>query len=270
MMFFNKDFLKRKGIEEDPYELWKKGQWNWDTCLEIALACTDAKNEQYGLTNMEPHYWLMSAGQDFVLSEATGLKNNIKSPEVLEAWYHDWDMIYTHKVIPTNFSQQKEMFYHGLVAMFATDSTFMQTADKKTGYIPENATFEWGVVPFPSPAAGSAAVGCEGVVWGFPVQVSGDKLQAAMWWLRYYLDDAGYDERDIYANEESWEVLNWMSSQKVQSYNSVAVFCYSGKYTPWSIWYSVVDESTKASLKTQLEKWYTEIEKNIAAIESGL
>ena len=274
VLYFNKEMLAANGVEEDPYDLWKKGQWNWDTCLEIAKACTNAKQERYGLTMISQCDWMLSAGQDYVLSDENGLVNNVKSDDLLATWEQQWDMIYMHKVVPTNFSQQKELFYHGQAAMLAAGSSFMQFADKKAGYVPENATFEWGVVPFPSPAGQTAIAACEGVVWGFPTKVSGDKLQAAMWWLRYYLDDATYGNRNAVADEQCWEVLQWMSEQKAKSYNSVATVCYSGRITPksmqWMGW-SVIDEySGHASIKTTLHRWYEEVEKNIAAIESGL
>ena len=271
VMFFNKDMLKANGVKEDPYELWKKGQWNWETCLSIAKQCTDAKKEQYGLTNISQFFWMLSAGQDFVLSDIDGLKNNIKSAKLLETWNHAWDMIYTYKVIPTNFSQQKELFYSEKVAMLGIGSFAMQADPAHTGYVPQNAKFDWGVVPYPSPQGQSAVAAVEGTVWGFPTKVTGDKLQAAMWWLRYHLDDSKYSARDFYPKEECWEVMGWMWNQKVQSYNSVGVVCYGGKYTAWSIQYDVIDgATTKAQVKTNLDKWYAEIDANIETIVNEL
>ena len=271
VMFFNKDMLKANGVKEDPYQLWKKGQWNWDTCLQIAKACTDAKSEKYGLVNISQFYWMLSAGQDFVISDMEGLKNNIKNPKLLDSWNHAWDMIYTHKVIPSNFTQQKELFYAEQVAMFGVGSYFMQAEASHNNYVPQNAKFNWSVVPFPSPKGQSAVAAVEGTVWGFPTKVTGDKLQAAMWWLRYHLDDSKYSARDFYPKEECWEVMGWMWNQKVQSYNSVGVVCYGGKYTAWSIQYSVIDEATtKAAVKTNLDKWYAELDANITTIENEL
>ena len=271
VMFFNKDMLKTNGVKEDPYQLWKKGQWNWETCLSIAKQCTDAKKEQYGLTNVSQFFWMLSSGQDFVLSDIDGLKNNIKSSKLLEAWNHAWDMIFTHKVIPQNFSQQPQLFFSEQVAMFGAGSYYMQAEASHNNYVPQNCKFDWGVVPFPSPQGQSAVAAVEGTVWGFPTKVTGDKLQAAMWWLRYHLDDSKYSARDFYANEESWEVMGWMWNQKVQSYNSVGVVCYGGKYNAWSIQYDVIDgATTKAQVKTNLDKWYAEIDANIETILNEL
>ena len=270
VMFYNKDLLAQYGVEKDPYELWKEGQWNWDTCLTIAKQCTDAKNGKYGLSLISQFYWMLSAGQDFVLSDINGLKNNIKSSNLLSAWTHAWDMINTHKVVDTSYIGQNS-FYQQQAAMLGGGSYLMQANAIHSNYVPQNCKFDWGVVPFPSPKRQAPVAACEGTVWGFPVKVKGDKLQAAMWWLRYYLDDAHYADRDFLANEQCWEVLQWMSQQKVQSYNSVGVLTYGGNYNPWSIQYSVIDEAaTKTAIQTNLHDWYDTFEYNISAIESEL
>ena len=269
VLFFNKDILDAKGVKDDPYELWKKGQWNWDTCLSIAQACTDAKKEEYGMTMIYFNYWMLSAGEDFVLSDMNGLRNNIKSSRLLAAWNHAWDMIFTHKVIPQMFVDQWQLFYHEKVAMMAAGSYMMQADPMHTNYVPPNCGgFNWSVVPFPSPAGQSAVAGCEGTVWGFPAKVTGDKLQAAMWYLRYFLDDSAYSSRDFFGNEECWEVMEWVWNQKVQSFNSVGVLTYGGKYSAATIQYDLIDmATTKAAVKTNLDKWYAELDTNIYAIE---
>ena len=271
VMFFNNDMLKANGIQKNPYELWKEGNWNWETCLEIAQKCTNVKNSKYGLTLIAQWYWMLSAGQDFVLSDANGLKNNIKSGKLLESWNHAWDMIYTYKVIPTHYISQQNLFFNQQVAMLGAGSYFMQADASHSNYVPQNCKFDWGVVPFPSPKGMAPVSACEGTVWGFPVKVTGDKLQAAMWWLRYYLDDAHYTSRDFYPNEQCWEVMDWMYEQSIQSYNSVGVVCYGGMYTAWSIQYDIIDCSpTKAAVKTNLDSWYAAIDANIHNIMNEL
>ena len=274
VMFFNKKVLKSFGVTKDPYELWKAGQWNWDTCLEIAQKCTNAKQDKYGLTLIYHNYWMLSAGQDFVLSDKSGLKNNIKSANLLDAWYHAWDMIYTYKVIPTYFSQQQQLFFNGSVAMLGGGSYFMQASSTHSNYVPQNMSDEWDVVPFPSPKGQAAVTACEGTVWGFPTKVKGNQLQAAMWFLRYYLDDATYSARDFYPDDElgthCWEVMGWMWNQKIQSFNSVGVITYGGKHSAASVQYSLIDEATtKGQLKSNLESWYAEVQSNIDAIQAG-
>ena len=236
----------------------------------MAKKYTDVNKDKYGLTLMNQYYWMLSAGQDFVLSDSHGLKNNINSAKLLDTWYHAWDMINIHKVIPTMFDKQQNLFYTSQVAMLGGGSYYMQ-CDPNFDYVPQNMKDDWGVVPFPSPKGQAAVVGCEGTVWGFPTGVKGKQLQAAMWYLRYYLDDYNYGDRAVLANDNCWEVMNWMWNQKIQSYNSAGVLGYGGKYSPTAIQYNVIDEApTKAQVKTILVEWESELDEQISKIMNEL
>ena len=272
VMYFNKDILKAKGVKEDPYELWRQGRWNWDTCLSIAKQCTDAKQNQYGVATLADYYWMLSADQDLILSEADGLKNNAQSEQVLDAWVHAVDMVYTHLVTVLDFANREERFYSGRTAMLGASSSLMKTAADGV----DRVTFDWGIVPFPSPKGQSAVAACEGVVWGFPAKVTGDKLQAAMWWLRYYLDDFAYGSEDVYPTNECWEVLYWMSTGQMRSLNSVSVLCYGGECDPQKVDRSILNSALidtsginyRAILRTTLGSVSSTLEKNMAKIEN--
>ena len=268
VMFFNKEMMAEDvAAGTDPYSLWKKGQWNWATCLDLAKKYTNRPNQQYGLTLIMQYYWMLSAGQDFVLSDANELKNNINSSKLLDSWYHAWDMINTHKVIPTLFTNQQKLFANSQVAMFGGGSYFMQSGEDRPNYIPQLCDFDWGVVPFPSPKGQAAVSACEGVVWGFPTKVKGNQMQAGMWYLRYFLDDYNCGDLDFYPKDECWEVLNWMWNQQIQSYNSIGVVTYGGEINPYSLQYTLIDEATtKAQVKNNLVAWEDELDSQITKI----
>ena len=271
VMFFNKKMMANNvKAKTDPYSLWKKGQWNWETCLNLAKQYTDSSKDKYGMTLIYQNFWMLSAGQDFVLADKNGLKNNINSSKLLETWNFAWDMINTHKVIPTMFDKQQNLFYTSQVAMLGGGSYFMQ-CDPNFEYVPQKTKDEWGVVPFPSPKGQEAVAGCEGTVWGFPKKVEGNKLQAAMWYLRYFLDDYHCSDPSFYPNDNCWEVMEWMWNRKIQSYNSAGVLGYGGKYSTTAIQYNVIDEApTKAQVKTNLVEWEAKLDDQINKIMNEL
>lgn len=259
VMFFNKNILARCGVTETPYDLWKAGNWNWDTFLEIARKCTKPSSGLHGLTNISCSSWMLSAGQDFVGSDENGLYNNTNSPELWNAWSWNWDLINNFKVVDTTYTGQTP-FFQGKAAMLGAGSYMMQADPSRTNYVPQSMKSDWGVVPFPSPA-GMSVSACEGTVWGFGTGVRGSALQAAAWYLRYYLDDAHNPlMADFYPADhpECREVIDAMWEQPMQSYNSVGVLtCGDDEYTAWTIQYSLVDEAdTKAYMKANLDQWY--------------
>ena len=238
--------------------------------MDIALQVQKKNKNIKGISNVGQYFWMLSAGADYVKSSKAGLKNTISDPAVLNAWNWNWDMINDKKIIDTTYTGQTP-FYQGKTAMLGAGSYMMQADSSHSNYVPQNMKpGSWGVVPFPSPA-GKTVAGCEGTVWGFPTSVSGDKLQAAAWYLRYFLDDYHYSSRDFYPTDECWEVMKWMWDQEIQSYNSVGVLTYGGEYDAYSIQYSVVDEAdTKAKLKSNLEQWKGVLDTNINKIENEL
>ena len=180
-------------------------------------------------------------------------------------------MIYTYKVVDTSFTD-KAPFYSGKSAMFGGGSYMMQA--KGENYVPKNMPEgSWNVVPFPSPKGMDPVAACEGMVWGFPTgkKNSGDALQAAAWYLRYYLDDKNYRDPTIYNKNECWEVMDWMWEQDIQSFNSIGVLTYGGEYSAASIQYNLIDEAdSKAKLKSNLDSWYSVLNANIEKIENEL
>ena len=267
IMFFNKDLLKQFGVEKDPYQLWKEGNWNWDTCLDIARKCTKASQGYYGMSIHWQYYWMLSAGQDFVLSTKDGLVNNTKNSEIANAWMYCWKLNNEYKVVDPTFTDALP-FLAGTCAMFGTGSYLMQ-AEHET-YIPQAMKADWGVVPFPSPAGMDPVAGCDGTVWGFPSRVSGDKLQAAAWYLRYWLDDAANTDANFYPKDECWEIMNWMWNQKIQSFNSMGVIGYGGEYTSASFQAELLSGESSSTIKSNLDSWYGVAQTNIEKIEKEM
>ena len=62
-----------------------------------------------------------------------------------------------------------------------------------------------------------------------------------------------------------------MWNQQIQSYNSVGVLAYGGKFTSTSIQYKVIDEAaTKAQVKSNLVAWEAELDSQITKIMNEL
>ena len=271
VMFYNKDILAQCGIKMTPYDLWKAGSWNWDTFLALARSCTDSTKRQYGVSMVAMYPWMLSAGEDFVKSDATGLVNNVRSSALMDAWLWNWDLINTYKVVDTSYTGQIP-FLQGKVAMLGAGSYMMQADTSFANYIPQNMYDNWGVVPFPSPKGQDPVTVCDGTVWGFPTGVRGNTLQAAAWYLRYYLDDANNPlMEDVYPTDhpECWEIMNWMWEQPIQSYNSVGTITFGGDHTAYTIQYTLLDEAdTKAHVKTNLDMWDGIFNAKISQIEA--
>lgn len=259
-LFFNETLLKAKGVDKTPYDLWQEGNWNWATLMDIAQVCADSAQGQYAMTLPSQHSWMLSAGLDFIISDSNGLQNNVRDAKVLTAWTHAWDMVNTYKYATATFDP--DLFYTGSTAL-------MGGTTSQGAAVAAACDFELGVVPFPSPKGQNPVSAVKGTVWGIPTGVKGDKVQAAMWWMRYYLDDAHFTDRAATITPACVEVLDWMYDQRIQSFNSAGPICYGNVYSLADVENSIIVEATnKAMVLTKLRSWETYLDTSISDVEN--
>ena len=260
VLYFNETLLKAKGVEKTPYDLWKEGNWNWLTLMEMAQQYKNAADGNHALTLPSHSTWMLSAGYDFVEDSDTGLKSTVNDAHVIDAWNHAWDMVHTYDVVTATFDEQ--LFYHEAVAMMS-GTTAQGLA------VAAACDFQLGVVPFPTAKGQKAVSACTAAVWGFPVKNTGNKLQAAMWWLRYYLDDAAFTDREAQIGAACVEVLDGMWQERIKPFTSVGVISYGNVCSMADIEYSIIQEATnKAMVLTKLQSWKQTLDTHIHDVEN--
>lgn len=88
LMMYNKDIIDNEGLE-DPYELYTKGEWNWDTWYDIMSsfkANASGEEERYGIAArwFAPQL-VQQTGQTIVTYEDGVFKNNLNNPDLERA-----------------------------------------------------------------------------------------------------------------------------------------------------------------------------------------
>ena len=266
MMYFNKTMMAADvAAGTDPYSLWKQDQWNWAMWMELTDKYTDSAKGVYGTAVTNHNYWALSAGQDVVTYTRSGLTNNVRNSMLTSAWLHAWDMVHTNKVVSAATDNAYQLFVDGQVAMLGDGAYAMLS--RFGGTLATDMQDDWGVVPFPSPVGMNAVSACEGSVWGFPTGVTGKKLEAAVWYLHYYLGDAYFSDTNVFPVDEGAEVMAWMWEQRMQSFNAAGVLTHGGAYTADAIAHKIINESaSKAMVYVNLDAWYKPLNTQINAI----
>jgi multiple sugar transport system substrate-binding protein len=154
VMFYNKDMLKAKGLEE-PNELLKKDQWTWNTLKTMALEVTDKKTGTYGFESMDGNgydsrVWetLLPVVRSYGSDAWTDNQCSLNSKESIEAisLYHE--MVFTDEsAAPPGESAD---FFNG-------KSAFTITQISRTTKL-DDAKFNWGIAPLPSGPKGSSPI----------------------------------------------------------------------------------------------------------------
>ena len=154
VVVYNKATIEANGFD-DPWELYEKGEWNWDTFKGMLLDFVDIDSDQWGLDG----YWnekalLLSAGVPFVSTNSEGgLVCNINDATVENAMNFQYELFTNNLILPMeqfNWAEQPQMMGEGR-QLFYIAGPYVYSADPETwstGIDPEDL----GVVPVPSPA----------------------------------------------------------------------------------------------------------------------
>lgn len=153
VVLYDKSTIEAQGFD-DPWELYEKGEWNWDTFKEMLYEFVDPDSSQYGLDG----YWnekalLMSAGVPLVgLSEDGGVQSNVNNATVEKAMNFQYELNQNGCKFPKaefSWNEQPQMLGEGGELFYIIGPyCIRKNPDTWTiGVDPENI----GVAPVPSP-----------------------------------------------------------------------------------------------------------------------
>ncbi len=216
---YNKTMFKQKGMKDTPYTLWKAGNWNWDTFLDLAKQMTT--KDVYGVAYYNEKLWPMSAGGDFIKQTSKGFEVDI-TENLKKGYRFSWELKNTHKVALANLPSATG-FTGGKYAMWVQESFCLQKSRPEN----QNTNYEFGSVPIPAPKGQTYKAPISGNAWGFPQKAK--NLEATSWFLRYWMDDTFYPEKSL-ENDEAYDTCNWMAEQPKQLFLGEAVYNYGAAY----------------------------------------
>ena len=152
-VYYNMETIEANGLE-DPWDLYKAGEWNWDTFKSMLQEFVDEENDQWGLDNWFNELALMySAGVPVVSSVDGQIKCNLNDPTMEKAMNYQYDLYNAGLILPMeqfNWSIQPAMMGEGR-ELFWIGGFWEAEGDPSVwthGITPENL----GFVPTPSPA----------------------------------------------------------------------------------------------------------------------
>ena len=252
--YYNKKKYKEAGLD-DPYELWKKGEWTWDKMIADAKSINDVANNVCFLGMPEIHHWLAWQGLSYIKRDGDSFSENFGDPKVVEALHTYQDIVYGDE--PISVWGVDGLDWYALIK-FTDSYTQIAGQVKRSPYFGRKVE-NLGVVPVPTgftpngmyathEAQGySAAKGakdpsmaaCYGLFESRAVDsdVKSDLQMPAE--IRNAVDDAfaknGYCPTVGFANEEGLcleDVTNWYLGTRDLIVNRMDVSAVLGTYRP--------------------------------------
>lgn len=124
VVWYNKKIFSENNIET-PYELYKKGEWNWNTFRDLAIRLTQDTNndgiiDQWGFSCAGSEALILTTGNDLIKfnGSAGTMENNLKHTDVLNALtFFRQAGAAGYNIIQPNMNDYQEDFACGKIAM---------------------------------------------------------------------------------------------------------------------------------------------------------
>lgn len=222
MLGFNADMIADAGLE-NPQDLYDRGEWTWDKFREYLLALTQDTNgdgavDVYGYCGTWTNFlaqMLMANGTGIAMST----EETLDSPATIETLEFIYNIYNVDKSArpwnQDNWDDNVTAFASGLSAFF-TDAAWINNS-----YVPDDADWELGMVPWPVGPSGNqetnAQVATSGSYYIIPVGVEDPEYVYNVFydWVNWYnydtelrddtewFEDCCYTERNFAYLEEA-------------------------------------------------------------------
>ena len=188
VVYYNVDLFEENGITT-PRELWKAGNWNWDTFMDAAKQISDIDDYYYGYAGRDSYAYMLSAGCDYVGYNGKKFTNTSEDAKLKKAWEFSNEMMNSGAQFkPDGSSNFPQLFLEGKFGMYGEGSYCMLDIGMLGDYAynKKDVDFEIDAVPFPSPKGETATAIHRGNLFG--IAKNAKNPVAAGVFLRFWLD----------------------------------------------------------------------------------
>lgn len=190
---------------DDPYTLWKKGKWTWDTFINILKKYKSLGNAYSTpwCTNMAIDY-LYFTGNSLIKFDGKQFKNNIADKKVTD---YIKKMCDYRKAEYIGSAMRDYRGFEGGNCLFLTFSAIC-TRKTNAWFTDSKRDGNLACVPIPKIS------GAEKVQWFSEIEAYGipkgaKNGKAVYYFLRYFLDPANYDANTFFCNKQAYDVYKY-------------------------------------------------------------
>lgn len=218
VLWYNSQTLMDLGVD-DPYTLWKKGEWTWDNLWNICREFVK-QGGNYGACFNPVNAISLSHGVNFIDWDGEKYVNSIADPDrkskLITAWTESIAKAQEKLITPNTWLMGD--FESGRSAFF---STSISSGFVKRSYFERFKEMgELRCVPFPSSHTGDdMIIMSEYSAWGIP-QGAANK-EAVPYFLKYMLNADNYDLDSSFADPTITDVFKTLRDSDVPRYNNV-------------------------------------------------
>jgi ABC-type glycerol-3-phosphate transport system substrate-binding protein len=249
-LIYNKNLISKYDLE-DPYTLWKQGNWTLDKFLEICQTFTDECDESsyawtsYRIADMADIY-----GASMIKRDGDTFTSNMSDGNLLKGWQkmtslREEGITNNMRFDLTNFENGKILFFTESPIGVRTTHFYFQSL-KSTGAL--------AIVPYPTMEGGNkAAIWSEVEAYGIPQGAPNADL--VPYFLRYYLDADNYDKNTFFADKTMLDVYeSLMAEEEIYVYYDYALITEDVGRTGEKMCHGIINVKS-AQVKSKLDEY---------------
>ncbi len=202
---YNKSMFDAAGVA------YPTDDWTWDDLVAAGQAITKADQNIWGMQMISPA--ILAKGNFLFAADGSNhtadfQKSMLDTPESIEAFKWNWDLVYTHKIAPAPGAQSgTNPFMSGQVAMVVDGIWWLSDFASIEG-------FEWDIALYPKhPGTGKRTTSLESDGWWIFQNATNPDMAWSL--MKYLVDEAG---------QQRFSELNYIVPS---SYETVATDWYN-------------------------------------------
>ena len=265
ILWYNRSLISKYDLE-DPYTLWKKGEWTYDKFVQVCEDFLEEASSEYlpwSTNQFSDVADMMGAGA--VLYKDGKFVSNMDDPNLLKGWQMFASL--RDKEIVNDTIYERDRFGSGKI-LFFSDSTI---SGRRTHYYwPDlKSTGSLGCVPMPSmEGIDFVQEFTEYEAYGIPKTAKNP--EAAYYFLRYYLDGENYDENNFFCDSTILEVYKWCMEQKNNFINCDAVVLTEDTGLTSTVFKANMKGQKESQVNTKLNSYKSVVESAVASANGRL
>ena len=208
LLYYNKSLISKYDLE-NPYTLWKNGEWTTSKFLEM---CREYKKTAGGIPCTGAHWssWAELYGiQGTTAFDGNNYRSLLGDAKFLTVTQEVADLFNKENILQYGMA---EIFDAGDALFYTGGSVYLRRKNSYFGKL--KASNQLYAVPMPAVDGQSTYYQGKDEYEAYGIANGAKNAEAVPYFLRYFLDGTNYDLSSFFGNSQNLEVYNWAMSQE--------------------------------------------------------
>ena len=269
LVYYNTNLIKSYDLD-DPYELWKNGEWTWDKLWDM---CKEFKKEAdgdgfLGISTMAFYEYQLAYNKPTITyDKATNTyKHNLQDSNYIRSWQiyaNNYDKGYVAQALTDNdnFNSGKLLFNVSMGIASRNGSSYFKDL-RAEGVV--------ACVPLPALKEGSKDYQLMGEVQAFGVPKGAKNAALVPYYLRYYFDVNNYNMNGFYNVKYADEVIKYIQKSNPSFRYETAIMTTESTGFSSAEFFDQLKTGGAANVKMTLDSFVPKVEQAMKDMQGFL